>query len=467
VRWIVLFLAWFLDILGIKRLSREWFKKLARPGDPPYVVYVAAREYLSLGQIDAARTLLVKSMEKKPSMRYGRVLIHIFIKERRYTDALQIAAVLSKCEPQNPWAWMLLADIEYFFLNDQDTPFQYYLKALELAKSKKFGVSPLKVAYKRVCRFLEERDRDEDLIKYLLEFLELQSSNFHDHEFYVLTKALLKQNRFDEARSIIALGIKAYPKSGLLRRAWEELGFGKMGDLPPMPVRGKRPPDSVRLLPVKTRLFVEGDEPVQIMKEWVKDVKSDDVAILSSCVAGLMEGRIFMEGAVKPGIVAKTLSRFVDQKDVPFGGAAPMCNPLSMQVLLEEIGTLRTLLAALAGGIGKVFGKKGWFYIVAGRDAGQIDDTLGSLPPYDYYVIMGPRDPFALSKKIASEIGCEAAIVDANDLGVAWAVGYSEGVDPDWLEEVMSTNPAGNQEQQTPIVLVKRSRACLSQEVRG
>ena len=176
---------------------------------------------------------------------------------------------------------------------------------------------------------------------------------------------------------------------------------------------------------------------------------------LSSCVAGLMEGRIYMEGAVKPGFLARFLSRFVDQKDIPFGGAAPMANPLSMQVLLEEIGSVRTTFAAVMGGVGKMLGQKGWFYVLAGEDAGQIDDVLGSLPPYDYYVIMGPKDPPGLAQAIADEIGCEAAIVDANDLGVAWAVGYSSGVDAPWLEDVMSTNPAGNQEQQTPIVLVR------------
>ena len=164
-----------------------------------------------------------------------------------------------------------------------------------------------------------------------------------------------------------------------------------------------------------------------------------------------------MEGAVEPGRLAKLLSRFVDQKDIPFGGAAPMANPLSMQVLLEEIGSVRTVFAAVLGGVGKVIHKKGWFYMLAGQDAGQIDDVLGSLPPYDYYVIMGPYEPSDLAQAISSEIGCEAAIIDANDLGVAWAVGYSSGVDAPWLEDVMSTNPAGNQEQQTPIVLVKRS----------
>ena len=92
-------------------------------------------------------------------------------------------------------------------------------------------------------------------------------------------------------------------------------------------MRGKRPPADVLLIPIKTRLFTEKDDPVQAMKEFVTQPLPGDIATLSSCVAGLMEGRIFMEGAVEPGLLAKTLSRFVDQKDIPFGGAAPMPTP--------------------------------------------------------------------------------------------------------------------------------------------
>ena len=114
------------------------------------------------------------------------------------------------------------------------------------------------------------------------------------------------------------------------------------------------PPSDVLLEPVNTRLFTEDNNPVQAMKEYVTQPMPGDVATLSSCVAGLMEGRIFMEGAVEPGFLARTLSRFVDQKDIPFGGAAPMANPLSMQVLLEEIGSVRTLVAAAAGALGKL-----------------------------------------------------------------------------------------------------------------
>ncbi len=446
----------FLDMLGFKSLARKGFAEQAKPDSCPYVVYTGAKELIRSHKRQEAKILLSDALKIKPSLRCGRLLIHILIKDRDYKGALDIARRLSEIDSDNPWPYLLVGDIQYFFLKDRESAFESFKNALDICKTfnKK---NPLKVAYKRVCRLFEEKGMKEELIDHLAEFIKLESSNFHDHEFSILTKGLIGRGQRDKAREALSLGIKAYPRSLKLRQAWEALGFGTRDGLPPVPVRGKIPPGNVLLEPVKTRLFAEDDDAVQIMKEYVIEPMPQDIATLSSCVAGLMEGRIFMEGAVEPGFLARVLSRFVDQKDIPFGGAAPMANPLSMQVLLEEIGSVRTLLAAAAGALGKLLRHKGWFYVVAGQDAGQIDDVLGSLPPYDYYVIMGPADPSGLSQRIASELGCEAAIIDANDLGVAWAVGFSPGVDPSWLEEAMSSNPAGNQEQQTPIVMVKRA----------
>lgn len=455
---------WFVDMLGLKSVTRKGFAKQARAGYHPYVVYMGARELMRSGKRQEAKNILVDALKTRPSLRCGRLLIHVLIKDKDYSGALEAARRLSYMESDNPWPYLLVGDIQYFFLKDRESAFESFTKALDICK--KFNKkNPLKVAYKRVCRLLEERGMEDELIDHLGEFIKLESSNFHDHEFNILTNGLIDRGQREEAREILALGIRAYPRSLRLRKAWEELGFGRLEDLPPIPVRGKVPPSDVLLEPVNTRLFTEDNNPVQAMKEYVTQPMPGDVATLSSCVAGLMEGRIFMEGAVEPGFLARTLSRFVDQKDIPFGGAAPMANPLSMQVLLEEIGSVRTLVAAAAGALGKLLGRKGWFYVVAGQDAGQIDDVLGSLPPYDYYVIMGPEDPSGLSQEMACELGCEAAIVDANDLGVAWAVGYSAGVNPVWLEEVMSSNPAGNQEQQTPIVLVRRKKGNVTEPV--
>ena len=97
-----------------------------------------------------------------------------------------------------------------------------FTKALDICK--KFNKkNPLKVAYKRVCRLLEERGMEDELIDHLGEFIKLESSNFHDHEFNILTNGLIDRGQREEAREILALGIRAYPRSLRLRKAWEEM----------------------------------------------------------------------------------------------------------------------------------------------------------------------------------------------------------------------------------------------------
>ena len=68
--------------------------------------------------------------------------------------------------------------------------------------------------------------------------------------------------------------------------------------------------------------------------------------------------------------------------------------------------------AAFCSVIGKLLGKKGWFYIVAGPKARGIDGpTEGTIPPYDHYVVLTPADPMGTSKRLAKALGHPVAIV--------------------------------------------------------
>ncbi|HHY35511.1 MAG TPA: tetratricopeptide repeat protein [Firmicutes bacterium] len=452
---VVYLIIWVIDIMGWKRLSRLLWSKVAVAGAPDYIVSVAARKLVTSGAIAEAEKLCREHLRYRPAIRVGRILINVLLRDGRAKEAAEVARTLVKAHPENPWVRFLWGDIHYFFMNDQDTARAIYYEALDVARRSPDSRKALKIAYKRVYPFLEKEGRYEEAAKILEEFMLTRASNFHDVEFLALYNILRQLGRLSEAREVLREGIKAYPPSKDLRKAWEESGFEGGEDLPPIPARGKPVPPGVAVTPVKTRLFTEVDDPIPAVASVVTDVLPGDIVTVSSCVTGVMEGRFLMEGSWKPGYLARFFSGLVDQKNPPYGGAAPMANPLSMQLLVEEIGTLRLLLAAVAGALGKLFGKKGWFYVVAGPDSALIDDVPGSLPPYDYYCVMGPENSFRFSEKLSCALGCGAAVIDANDAGIAWAVGYSRGLNKEWLEEVMSSNPAGNQEQRTPIVVLR------------
>jgi hypothetical protein len=45
--------------------------------------------------------------------------------------------------------------------------------------------------------------------------------------------------------------------------------------------------------------------------------------------------------------------------------------------------------------------------------------------------------------------------VDANHLSGAWVVGASPGVDEQWVTAALMDNPAGNEDEQTPVVILR------------
>jgi len=101
---------------------------------------------------------------------------------------------------------------------------------------------------------------------------------------------------------------------------------------------------------------------------------------------------------------------------------------------------------------------------VAGPEVAMIDDMPASMAPYDYFVIPGPYNSDRLAQIIKEKTGFEAAIIDANDMGIAWAVGASDGVDKKELEQFMADNPAGNEDDQTPIIIIRKAAATGQKE---
>jgi hypothetical protein len=80
--------------------------------------------------------------------------------------------------------------------------------------------------------------------------------------------------------------------------------------------------------------------------------------------------------------------------------------------------------------------------------------TMG---PYSQSIVLGPSDPEGVARRMAAALGCRAAVVDVNDLGNVEIMGASPGVDAEGLTAVMRTNPQGNDDEQTPLVLVRPS----------
>jgi len=69
--------------------------------------------------------------------------------------------------------------------------------------------------------------------------------------------------------------------------------------------------------------------------------------------------------------------------------------------------------------------------------------------------VLGPADPDGVARDIAARCGAQATIVDANDLGIAKVLGASARVERDAVARALRSNPHGNGDEQTPIVVLK------------
>ncbi|MDY6916177.1 MAG: coenzyme F420-0:L-glutamate ligase [Candidatus Cloacimonadota bacterium] len=205
---------------------------------------------------------------------------------------------------------------------------------------------------------------------------------------------------------------------------------------------------------VKTKILTPEDDIADIIKKYAGDLlQSGDIITISESPLAITQGRAIPVSQIKVGILAKFLWRFVSNVKYGIGLRAPS----SMQCAIDEVGSCRILLAAILGALGKLLGKKGIFYRVAGKQAALIDAaTTSPVPPYENCVIKGPKNPEEVAQQIREIIGYETAVMDINDIGGSWMIGGSSGINTKLLEEIMKDNPQGQADELTPICIIRR-----------
>jgi hypothetical protein len=208
-------------------------------------------------------------------------------------------------------------------------------------------------------------------------------------------------------------------------------------------------PRRIVAVPVRTPLVRAGDDLPALLQQCLAGIlNSDDVICVSETAVAIAQGRSIPAETIRPSRLARLLARRA-------GSYATVNQPESMQLVLESAGTLKVLAAAAAGAAGRIVGRRGDFYRILGSAVAEIDGYTGTMPPYERHIVLGPRDPHIVAQTIAQVCGAHACVVDANDLGKAEVLGASAEVRADVVRLCLLQNPAGNSDQQTPVVLLK------------
>ncbi len=213
--------------------------------------------------------------------------------------------------------------------------------------------------------------------------------------------------------------------------------------------------DVYQRFPIKTHVITDQDVIEDVAEKYAKDlmVAGDVLFISEKCVACTQKRAIPMED-IHPRWLARFLCKFVYKS--PYGIGLSI--PETMEMAIRECGTFKILWAAACSAVGKLFGKRGIFYDIAGAKARSIDGPCDcTIPPYNHYVVLGPVDPDKVAVSIKERIGFDVCIVDVNDIdGVILGVS-DPSMDRSLYVEILKDNPLGQSGQQTPMGIIRKA----------
>ncbi len=204
---------------------------------------------------------------------------------------------------------------------------------------------------------------------------------------------------------------------------------------------------------IRTHVITEADKITDVALKYAKEhLQPGDVFFITEKAVGCTQGRAIPMKDIHPRKLAKILCKFVLK--TPYGIGLGI--PETMEMALMECGTPRILFAAGVSAFGKVIGKRGWFYKIAGEKARSIDGPCDcTLPPYNECVSLSPLNPDDVCKEVSEALGCPVLVTDINDLGGVIMGAYPPSVDRDLMARVLKDNPLGQSHEQTPMGIIR------------
>jgi len=208
-------------------------------------------------------------------------------------------------------------------------------------------------------------------------------------------------------------------------------------------------------LPVRTHVITESDKIPDVAERYMKEyLEAGDIIFISEKAVACSQKRAIPLEQISPRKLARFLTRFVYKS--PHGIGLSM--PETMEMALRECGVVRILFAASISAIGKLFRQRGWFYIVAGYRAASIDGpTPYTLPPYNTCVVLGPESPDKVAAEVYDRVGFRTCIVDINDIAGKILGTSHKDMDRKLLAQILGDNPLGQNDQQTPLGIIRRA----------
>jgi hypothetical protein len=208
-------------------------------------------------------------------------------------------------------------------------------------------------------------------------------------------------------------------------------------------------PPGIVAIPVRTPLVRPGDDLIALVERAVAGIaRPGDVLAISETAVAIAQRQAVPAEYVRPSKIAYALSRRA-------GALATVNQPESLQIVIDHAGVWKVLYASVMHVVGRFIKRRGMFYQILGEAITAIDGYTGTLPPFERMIVFAPQNPDAFSQSVYERLGIGCAVVDANDLEKAKVLGASCAVNTANVERALLSNPHGNGDEQTPIVVLK------------
>lgn len=206
---------------------------------------------------------------------------------------------------------------------------------------------------------------------------------------------------------------------------------------------------------IPTHYIQIGEDYITLIQKYVlPHYREGDFLSISEKIISLCQERVVYKKDMKLSFLAKFLSKFAMHSDAGVG----VDSPYKMQFAINLCGAIKVIYASILAGIGKIFHKKGIFYDIVGMEVTGLDGFYDKVfPEYGEFGIRIPENPNGVCNEIEKKLGITSMIVDVNDLERV-ILGKSDNIkkSDDFLEKLIEDNPAGQSNQLTPFILIRK-----------
>jgi hypothetical protein len=231
---------------------------------------------------------------------------------------------------------------------------------------------------------------------------------------------------------------------------------GPIATLAPIQIEGK----TYERIALRTRMVAFGDDLNALVREYATPLaRPGDWIALSEKVVSVCQNNVRHISTVKVRWLARLIVKGVKKypEDIAWE------HPAKMQAAIDMAGYPRMLTALVVGGLTRLVGIHGVFWRIAGR-VSEIDGfNPRAMWPYTEYAILPPKDPDAVVQRIEDQAGLPTTIIDGNNIDVKIiSCSRKLPVDARIARLILLDNPMGQDEELTPIILVREAVAAAS-----